>query len=93
MQDLLDPSTSRDIVIREMSTGETFVEGLCRIRVEDAATAIALLDAGGRHRAQARDGLYEPSSRSHAIHCSRLRRTPLHREYTKQSEALLDTGS
>lgn len=67
MQDLLDPSTSRDMLIRETSTGETFVEGLCRVRVEDAATAMALLDAGGRHRAQACDGLNESSSRSHAI--------------------------
>lgn len=67
MQDLLDPSTSRDIVIREMSTGETFVEGLCRVHVDDARSAMALLDQGGRHRAQASDGLNQSSSRSHAI--------------------------
>ncbi|CAM9718705.1 unnamed protein product [Laminaria digitata] len=67
LQDLLDPSTSRDIVIREMSTGETFVEGLCRVHVDDAHSAMALLDQGGRHRAQASDGLNQSSSRSHAI--------------------------
>lgn len=67
MQDLLDPSTSRDMVIRETSTGDTFVEGLCRVAVKDAATAMALFDEGGRHRAQAGEGRNGQSSRSHVI--------------------------
>lgn len=50
-----------------MSTGETFVGGLCRIAVEDAATAMALFDEGGKHRAHSSDGLNEFSSRGHAI--------------------------
>lgn len=67
MQDLLDPSTSRDITVREKSNGETFVEGLCRVHVEDAAAAISVLEGGERHRAKTCDSGNESSSRSHAI--------------------------
>lgn len=67
MQDLLDPSASKDMVIREKSNGETFVEGLRRIPVDDAANAISRFEVGDTYRAQNCSDGSESSSRSHVI--------------------------
>ncbi|CAM9398072.1 unnamed protein product, partial [Sphacelaria rigidula] len=67
LQDLLDPAPSRDIVIRERPGGETFVEGLCRVYVTDAANATAVLEAADKRKTQAPAGDSETSSRSHVV--------------------------
>lgn len=67
MQDLLDPSASKNMCIREKSTGETFVEGLCCIPVDDAANAINRFEVGDTYRAQNCNDGSESSSRSHVI--------------------------
>lgn len=67
LQDLLDPSTSRDIVIREKPGGETFVEGHCRVDVSNAADATALLEVAVKRRAQTSTDDNETSSRSHVV--------------------------
>ncbi|CAN0368094.1 unnamed protein product [Pylaiella littoralis] len=58
LQDLLDPSAGRDIIIREKSNGETFVEGLSFRTARSSVEAISIFE-----RAQVDDS----SSRSHAI--------------------------
>lgn len=67
VQDLVDPSTSREIVIREKSCGETFVEGLCRVDVTDEAHATHLIEEAEKRRAQAPTTFSDASSRSHVV--------------------------
>eukprot|EP00752_Nemacystus_decipiens_P004046 g3705.t1 len=58
LQDLLDPSSKRDLTIREKSSGETFVEGLSSRIVHSSVEATSILE-----RAHADEG----SNRSHAV--------------------------
>lgn len=66
MQDLLDPLPTKDIVIRETPNGEIFVEGLCRVRVEDAESALSVFEDGDADRTD-RAGCVKSCSRSHVI--------------------------
>ncbi|CAM9914278.1 unnamed protein product [Ectocarpus sp. 13 AM-2016] len=58
LQDMLDRSSKRDILIREKSSGETFLEGLSSRTVRGSAEAISIFE-----RAQFDEG----SSRGHTI--------------------------
>ncbi|CAM9619454.1 unnamed protein product [Ectocarpus sp. 4 AP-2014] len=58
LQDMLDRSSKRDILIREKSSGETFLEGLSSRTVRSSAEAISIFE-----RAQFDEG----SSRGHTV--------------------------
>lgn len=55
------------MVIREKSNGETFVEGLCRVPVGDAANAMHHFEVGDKHRTQNCNDSSDSSSRSHVL--------------------------
>jgi len=67
IRDLLDPTKTSKVTIRETAGGEVFVSGAREEVVSSAAQMMKTLDDGTRHRMTASTLMNVSSSRSHAI--------------------------
>jgi hypothetical protein len=67
IRDLLDPTKTSKVTIRETAEGEVFVSGAREEVVSSAAQMMKTLDDGTRHRMTASTLMNMSSSRSHAI--------------------------
>ena len=67
IRDLLDPTKTSKVTIRETAGGEVFVSGAREEVVSSAAQMMKTLDDGTRHRMTAATLMNVSSSRSHAI--------------------------
>ena len=86
IRDLLDPTKTSKVTIRETAEGEVFVSGAREEVVSSAAQMMKTLDDGTRHRMTASTLMNISSSRSHAIFTVFL-------EHTIHTSAVVTVGN